>query len=314
MRKTTALIAAIALLGGLTACAGSGTNSCTPVVASGDASSAVTATGRVGIPPTVKFPTPLYTKTNEKSELRAGHGQPIQEGQPVILDVSIFNGATGKVLQKTSYSDKGGSIVTAGKSTFPALSEGLRCSTAGSRFAVVGSPKDSHRGQADQTNAINKNDSFVYVVDVKKSFLARADGADQIPQNGMPAVVLTADGTPGISIPNESAPRAVKISVLKKGSGAKLTAHSFAVVKSTGLAWADRTVFESSWTDHQATVIQLGSQSVATGLSKALTGQRVGSQVLVVLPPKENTVPDGSGKAPADATAVYAVDILGVVQ
>lgn len=314
MRKTTALIAAIALLGGLTACAGSGTDSCTPVVTSGEASSTVTATGKAGTAPTVKFPTPLYTKTNEKSELRAGHGQPIQDGQPVTLDVSIYNGATGKVLQKTSYSANGGSIVTAGKSPFPALSEGLRCATAGSRIAIVGSPKDSHSGQGDQTNGIGKNDSFIYVVDVKKTFLAKANGADQVPENGMPAVVLTADGTPGISVPNESAPTTAKVSLLKKGSGEKLTAKSFAVVKSTGLSWGDRTVFESSWTDHQATVMQLGSQSVATGLSRALAGKRVGSQVLVVLPPKSNTVADGSGKAPADATAVYVVDILGAVQ
>jgi hypothetical protein len=69
VRKTTALIAAIALLGGLTACASgtgnsaSGGSDCSPVVSSGPASSLVTAKRELGMPPIVKFSTPLYTKT-----------------------------------------------------------------------------------------------------------------------------------------------------------------------------------------------------------------------------------------------------------
>jgi FKBP-type peptidyl-prolyl cis-trans isomerase len=315
VRKTTALIAAIALLASLTACAsGPGTNGCAPAVSSGDASSAVTATGTFGKAPKVNFPTPLYTKTSEKSQLIAGKGAPIQDGQPVGLDVTILNGVNGQVLQTTSYTAGSFSLVTAGKSTIPAVTEALRCATVGSRIAIVGSPQDSHGGQADATNGIGKNDSFVYVVDVKSAYLAKANGADQIPQNGMPPVVTAADGTPGISIPSSTAPKTLQTTVLKQGSGAKVKSGNYVIVQYTGVSWSDKSVFDSTWQGHQASVVQTGSQSLSTGLSKALDGQRVGSQVLVVAPPKDAAVADGTGKAPTGATVVYVVDILGIAQ
>jgi hypothetical protein len=315
VRKTTALIAGIVLLGSLTACAG-GTGSsiagCDPVVTSGTASSIVTATGKFGVAPKVNFPTPLYAKATQASTIIAGKGAPITDGQPVILDVTIINGADGTPLQKTTYNATGGSLITAGKSTFPAVSRGLECARVGSRVAIVGSAKDSHKGIADATNGIGKDDSFVYVVDVKGTFLPKANGADQIPVNGMPAIVLTADGTPGISVPDRSAPKTSEVNVLKKGSGAKVKSDQFVVVKYTGIAWGTKTVFDSTWTDHQASVLQVGSAAVSPGLSTAIIGQRVGSQVLAVLPPKAAASADGSGKAPADDASVYVVDILGI--
>ena len=314
MRKTTALIAAIALLGGLTACSGtaSGIAGCDPAAKPGSASAVVTAPGTLGSAPKVNFPTPLYTKTTQASTIIAGTGAPITSGQPVLLDVSILNGANATPLQKTSYAATGGSLITAGKSSFPAVSEGLECAQVGSRIAIVGSAKDSHGGAADAANGIGKDDSFVYVVDVKDTFLAKANGADQIPVNGMPAVVLTADGTPGISVPAHTAPKSSVVNVLKSGEGAKVKSNQFVVVKYTAIGWNSKTVFDSTWTDHQASVIQVGSATVSTGLSTALIGKRVGSQILAVLPPKAAAVADGSGKAPADDAAVYVVDILGI--
>ncbi|MHC5796513.1 FKBP-type peptidyl-prolyl cis-trans isomerase [Lacisediminihabitans sp. FW035] len=314
MRKSTALIAAIALLGGLTACSGTASSvaGCDPAITPGTASAVVTAPGKLGSAPKVDFPTPLYTKTSEASTLIAGKGAPITAGQPVILDVTILNGADAAPLQKTSYAATGGSIITAGKSSFPAISEGLECAQVGSRIAIVGSAKDSHNGAADSANNIGKDDSFVYVVDVKGAYLPKANGADQIPVNGMPAVVLTADGTPGISVPDRTPPKSSTVNVLKQGSGAKVKSDQFLVVKYTGIGWNSKTVFDSTWTDHQASVLQVGSATVSTGLSKALIGQRVGSQILAVLPPKAAAVADGSGKAPADDAAVYVVDILGI--
>jgi hypothetical protein len=315
VHKTTALIAAIALLGALTACSngtGSSIAGCDPAVSSGTASADVTATGKLGSAPKVEFPTPLFAKTSQVSTLIAGKGAPITAGQPVILDVTILNGADATPLQKTSYNATGGSLITAGKSTFPAVSEGLECAQVGSRIAIVGSAKDSHNGAADEANGISKDDSFVYVVDVKGAFLAKANGADQIPVNGMPAVVLTADGTPGISIPDHSAPKTSEVNVLKAGSGPTVKKDQFLVVKYTGIGWNTKTVFDSTWTSHQASVLQVGSATASPGLSKALIGQRVGSQILAVLPPKAAAVADGSGKAPADDAAVYVVDILGI--
>lgn len=315
MRKTTALIAALALLGSLTGCAGADTvEGCSPSLTSGSASSLVTAAGDFGTAPKVKFPTPLFTKTSQVTQLIAGKGAAISDGQPVVLDVTIINAATGTVLQKTDYGTDGGSLITTGKSTFPAVSEALKCAQVGARLAIVGSAQDSHNGVADAANNIGKDDSFVYVVDVRRAFLARAQGVRPIPEHGLPSVVTTADGTPGISLPSATPPTSAKIAVLEEGSGAVVKDKQYVVVKYTAIAWADKTVFDSTWSTHQASVIQVGSANVSAGLSKALVGKRVGSQVIAVLPPNDDVVADGSGKAPQGATSVYVVDILGIAQ
>jgi FKBP-type peptidyl-prolyl cis-trans isomerase len=55
-------------------------------------------------------------------------------------------------------------------------------------------------------------------------------------------------------------------------------------------------------------------RGLPTGLLQSITGQKVGSQILVVVPPAFG-FPDGSAPDGVDTTAtlVYVIDILGVV-
>ncbi|MHB1172783.1 MAG: FKBP-type peptidyl-prolyl cis-trans isomerase [Lacisediminihabitans sp.] len=316
MRKTTTLIVALGMVAALSGCSTGAVSAggCDNPIVSGDASSVVTATGAFGSAPTVDFPTPVITATTQKTELITGKGAPLQDGQPVIIEVSIFNGANGKVLQKTNYGANGGSILTLGKSAFPAVSLGLECSRAGSRVVIVGSAKDSHSGQADLANGIGKDDSFVYVVDVKKAFPAKADGAGQFAQSGMPSVVLAPDGTPGITVPKQTAPTSLKINVLQAGAGTKVAEGDYVVLKYTGVLWDGATVFDSTWSKGQAAVLQIKDGSVVSGFAKGLIGQKIGSQVLLVIPPGLGYGAQGSSAVPANATLVFVVDILGIAQ
>lgn len=316
VRKTTAVFAAFALLVGLTACAGSNTVAgCSPTVGPGDASSVVTAPGKIGTAPKVALPTPLYAKTTQKSTVISGHGAPIIAGQPVVIDITILNGRTGTVLQKTAYQSGGGSLITAGKSDFPAVSRALECAQIGSRIVVAASAKDGHSSKADATNGIRANDSFVYVIDVERVFLAKANGARQSIDDSLPAVVTTANGTPGITFPTTTPPNSFVEKVLKKGTGAKVVNNHYVVVQFTGASWSGKhVVFDSTWKLGQASVLQPGAATVSAGLTRGLVGQRVGSQVLVSLPASIAATSDGSGTAPAGQTVLYVVDILGIAQ
>ncbi len=317
MRKTTAVLAAIALLAGLSACSSSDTVAgCTPSVGTGDVAKTVKVTGGKNLAaPKVTFPTPLYSKVSEKSTLIAGHGTTIQAGQPTIVDVTILNGADGSVLTKTSYGKNGGALLSAGTSSFPALTKALVCAQVGTRFAVVASPKDSHQGKADAANGIAKNDSFVYVVDVRQKFLAKADGGSPAAVNGLPTVVTTKNGTPGLVFPGSPAPSTSRTAVVQSGSGAVVRKSSTVIANVTGVSWGTKPAqFTNSWSAKQAVVIRFDGQSISSGLTKAIIGKRVGSQLLVVLPPKAAQVPDGSGSVPPSTTVVYVVDILGIVK
>ena len=83
------------------------------------------------------------------------------------------------------------------------------------------------------------------------------------------------------------------------------------VLKYTAVTWDDGTVVDSTWKDGPAVVKELvKSDTVPEGLVKGLVGKRIGSQVLLVIPPK---LAEGVTAAPTDATLVYVVDILGII-
>lgn len=316
MRKFPALIVALGLIASLSACASeTSVAGCSGAIASGDASSIVTATGKPGSAPKIDFPTPLVARTTQRSVVIEGKGDALQLGQPVILDYTILNGTTQKVLQKSTYSPAKGTQLTVDDSV---VGRGLRCAQVGSRVVVVASAKDSHGGQEDPSSGLGKNDSIVYVLDVKRAFPARADGAPQVPQNGLPAVVLAPNGAPGLTIPATTPPKSLQVDVLKAGSGKKLGDGDFAVLKYTGVFWADSKVFDSTWVGDkkgQSAVLEIADGKVISGFVKGLVGQRVGSQVLLVVPPSEGYGPNGSQDqtVPPNSTLVYVVDILGIV-
>ena len=310
MRTLPVLIIAAGLIASLTSCSpGDSVQACDTSVVSGDASSVVTATGPFGSAPKIAFPTPLVTKKLQSTQLLAGSGEPLQSGQTALIKFSVLDGVTGDVLQQGDYS-RATASVTIGGSAIAAVSQGLKCATLGSRVAIVSSAKD-----VGQTGAGASTDAVVFVIDVDQVFPARASGSPQIAQSGMPSVVTAPDGTPGIVIPKQDAPQTLTVNDLIKGDGAVLKADDQVLVKYTGFVWGDSSVFNSTWTKGDATFMRLtASDTVTAGLVKGLVGQKVGSQVLIVAPPKDGYGDTGSSGVPAGSTLVYVVDVLGVVK
>lgn len=316
MRKTSALVAALGLIISLAACSSPGRSStCVSSVTSGASSAVVTAPGKFGQKPVVSFPTPLYSTSTQRTELLPGHGAPLTVGQSVTVEATILNGADGRVLQTTSYAATGGSLVSIGPSNLPGLTVGLECARVGSRVAIVASPKDSTGGQGNPTIGLTPKDSLVFVIDIKAGFPSKASGAAQwISSPQIPAVVLAPNGRPGIILPNIPAPKTLQIAVEKQGNGPKIVKGQYAVLKYTGMLWADKSIFDSTWTNDSATVLQISPGTVVSGFAKGLIGQRVGSQVVMVIPPAEGYGSQGkSPSVPANATLVFVVDILGVL-
>jgi len=317
VRKIPALVAAGGLLLSLTACAtqsaSGGAAGCEPAIPLGDASAAISATGEIGSSPEVELPTPLYASENERSVLTAGEGDLVGEGAPVIFQFSIFNGRDGSLLQESEYGENGGTILTATEdaTTNPGIEDALVCTAVGSRIAVVLSPEDSHGGQGIAQLGVEADDSLVYVIDVREAFLPKADGVNQlVARNDLPAVVTAPDGTPGITVPAAEAHTELLAETVKAGDGDAIEAGDQFVVHYTGVLWDGGTVFDSSWETGSPALFTL--DGIVPGLAEALEGQKVGSQVLAVIPPELAYGDAGSGSVPAGATLVFVVDILGI--
>jgi FKBP-type peptidyl-prolyl cis-trans isomerase len=319
VRKVPALIATAGLvLATLTACSpGSAAADCTPPVTSGDASKLVSVTGEFGSAPTVDFPTPLKTSSTQRSEIIEGDGPGLTEGQKVQVDLSVYNATSGEVIEASSYDGDTRASFVISDQLLAGLGDGLRCAQVGSRIAVVTSAADGFGEAGNPQIGVAADDSLVFVLDIVKSYLTRADGAAQLPVAGLPAVVLAEDGTPGITVPAGTPPTDLEIGVLKKGDGEKVGEGDTVTVHYTGVLWKEKTVFDSSWEAGQPAAFLAADGSTTEGglipgFAQALIGQTVGSQIVAVIPPELAYGDETSGSIPAGSTLVFVVDILGV--
>jgi peptidylprolyl isomerase len=160
-------------------------------------------------------------------------------------------------------------------------------------------------------------------MDVTAAYLGKADGFNQLPQDGMPTVVTAVDGTPGVSVLLQDPPTHTRHSLIKAGDGAKLKKGDTVVTHFSFWTWPAEAGGSpapvsggSSWESHQAQNLPMDRLSdtggLPNGIYDALIGQRVGSQVLVVLTPGDDGFPAGQGLTGNDDDIYIMVfDILG---
>jgi peptidylprolyl isomerase len=181
---------------------------------------------------------------------------------------------------------------------------------------VVVVPSRDLAGPGEDPEAVEDAPSVVLVFDVRRAFPARADGVPQIARDGFPAVVTAPDGRPGITVPGTEPFDTTEVEVLKSGSGQVVEDGDEVVVHYTGVLWSDNEVFDSTWQkgEPQRFVVSEGDASrVIPGFSKAIIGQKVGSQVGVVVTPEDGYGDTDQPGIPAGSTLFFVIDILGVV-
>ena len=320
MRKLPALILAAGLLVSLAACSPPVSNlaNCDPVFPSGSNSDAVKVTGTPGNEPTVDFPTPLVAKSGQLSIPQAGEGARIYPGQTIDYVATQYDPETGEAVATSGYEAEGqirsviGSGVGEGSDLLASL---LACTTVGDRVVVTTDLKTVYGDSYDPETIANGDSTAVFVFDVLAAYLGKANGWDQLPQAGFPSVVLSPNGQPGITVPGGDAPKELRIATLKAGTGATVEEDSDVVLHYTGVAWETGTVFDSSWTSETGAPVTLNPGGVVAGFAKAIVGAKVGSQVIVVIPPGAEFGYPAESAPPAvgaDGTMIFVIDILGI--
>jgi peptidylprolyl isomerase len=116
---------------------------------------------------------------------------------------------------------------------------------------------------------------------------------------------------PKVTIPAEKANSSLYTKTVIQGSGAPLTKTESVVGNFALYDWSGKThkLVGSTFTSHTPTLF--GGQ-LLTGLEDALIGQKVGSRVLAVIPPKDGFQSQGNsqiGVGPND-TLVFVVDLI----
>jgi hypothetical protein len=337
VRTAPALLSALAVAAvvvtSLAGCAPSSSTSssasCSPYYASGSASSTVKVSGARTAAATATFPTPLVAKAPQVSLNNAGTGAKIQPGDQVDFEYTVFNATSGESLGSSGYGASGSTTPRVGvaallknKPTF-ALTRSLQCATKGERYTLVTTAKDGFGAGSLSQNGITDNESLVIVVSVVDRFPGKSDGTNLLPQDGLPSVITAVDGAPGIVLQEQKVPDGFRLETVKAGSGATVTKNQTVHLKYTGWTWpalaGDKPVTwdQQTWDADQAIDLKVASTAdggqLPPGMYKAIVGAKVGSQVLVVIPPKDG-FPSGSAPTGVDAksTLIMVIDVLGI--
>lgn len=266
---------------------------CAMAAPSGTVSDGIVVAGEVGTPASVTFAGPLAIAATERTVVVEGDGEPVDGASLVDYAATVFDAGTGALVRAQGYDGEAGLPIPAA-----AVAPFLGCATVGSRLVVA-------------VPATDQEAASVWVLDVLGASTARASGAEQDPVDGMPAVDLSENGAPTVTIPDAEPPTETEVAVLKKGDGDVVEAGDTVMLHHTGVRWSDGSVFDSSWA--AGAPVTLVTTEAVPGYQQALEGQTIGSQVLVVIPPRfaygegEINDEDLTGE-----TVVFVADLLDV--
>ncbi|MGI5326776.1 FKBP-type peptidyl-prolyl cis-trans isomerase [Actinomadura nitritigenes] len=296
----------------------------------------IEVSGKFGSESKVKIPTKLAPNKSLKTRtLIKGSGPAIADGDTMFVQYSFYQWAKqtdsddskkkstskkiGSSYEQQTQGSGGPQALTVGKSGVKGLDKGLLGKTGGSRVLVEVPPSMGFGDQGSQLG-LGKNDSVVFVVDVaavvKKN--AGPQGAPQkLDDKKLPKVEDQGAGkAPKVTVPKADAPSKLQVKTLVQGTGPALAKGDDAVVNYQGQIWKDGKVFDSSWKNGQPAMFPIGTGGTVPGFDKGLTGAKVGSRVLLVLPPAEGYGKNGNAQAGIKGTdtLVFVVDILAKVQ
>ncbi|MFE2044178.1 FKBP-type peptidyl-prolyl cis-trans isomerase [Streptomyces sp. NPDC059477] len=331
MRRRSVLIAVPAGLVTLAGCGDDGSDSGN---ASGSASPSASASSSAPPPPKiVDGPLPAITagtKFDEKPTVAKGSGEP--SDQLAVKTVIAGGGTTvaendyvqanylGQIWDTAtvfdnSY-DRGAPLVIqlAAGSIIDGWRYALAGKKAGSRVEMSVPPTWGYGTSGNEQAGIKGTDTLVFVVDIQNAYNSKssAKGTDVAQDNvDLPKVGTNTDGkAPAITVPKSDPPTDLVANYVIEGDGVELAAEDSVLVQYKGVLWDTGKEFDSSYSRDALTSFSL--QQVVKGWSQGLTGKKVGSRVLIVVPPAlgyGDQPPEGSGIA-KDSTLVFSVDIL----
>lgn len=294
----------------LTGCAPASNFAC-EAFATGDQIEGVTVSENYGEAPEVSFPSPLTADRVQARVVVEGDG-PVFTGRNLVqFEFSGYNGGSGDLIQQTSFDGSESPTAFFGPNQVPNFCVALAGAKEGSRVVAIIPPAEAHDGQGIPALGVGPTDSFVFVFDLRKVFLERATGQAVAPTAGFPAVVTTPEGIPGVTIPKVAPPEELKITELIRGSGEVVEMGQLVTMHYSGFLWDDSEKFDSSWDSGQAAQFTLEEGGLIEGFLAAVVGQRVGSQIIAIIPPAQGYGDAGAGSIPPGATLVFVIDILG---
>lgn len=259
---------------------------CSQQVSEPSALDLVTVSGELGQTPVVDFPSPLNTPDILSQTVIHGEKTPLVADQMIEAAIAQYSGADGSVLATNGFSPNAPVRVPLTEGQSPEwLLDILLGSSVGDR--IVFTVPLIELGATESILAMEGlpvTSSSIFVLDILKAYLPKADGSDQmVTDNRLPSVSYAPNGTPGLTFRDTEAPTELTQVLLKKGTRQTVESTDSVLVHYQMWDWDDRRVTGTSWPSNTPYFVpaDMGIYEIP---SEALIGQTIGSQIMIVHP------------------------------
>lgn len=264
-------------------------------VKAGATSNAVTATGAYGKTPTVKVQGALKATDVERTVLIKGTGAAAVNGDTINAHFSMFNGTGKKLIDQDAQ-------VPLGDTVRPVFRDALACVNYGSR-TVVTAPASTVYSGSTLPSGVKSTDTLIIVTDVESVF-APVPWTTQVP-----TVTFDKTGKPTVKLSGKPI-KAWALKILKQGTGAVVKSGDNVTVNYQGTNWNTGKIFDQSYGRGAAT---FNTTQVVTGFGGALVGQKVGTRLVVTIPPQYGYGVAKTSNGLGGQTLVFVIEIQKAV-
>lgn len=315
MKKLASIFCAVAVLAAVLA---SGCGEAEPQTA--DPNYSVSAKGAFGAAPAVTIPSADADPALAVRTLIDGSGPRIGASDYLVVKYLdyVWRGADHRLISD-NFSSPSVSPLT---QLLPGVKAALIGKRAGSRVLAVLPPEEGYGKAGMPALGIRGSDTLVFVIDVILAVPegAKAGGAQVFRgDDDLPSVNVSAAAIPTMRIPDAAPPGALTVRTLFKGNGQRIENGFYILCQYTGVDWRTGKVFDSSRSQEAPLGFTVGRAlgQVLPGLNQGLTGQTVGSRVMLILPPDDGygkiNLPPNTGIRSND-TVVFLIDIIGAAK
>ncbi|MET9804409.1 FKBP-type peptidyl-prolyl cis-trans isomerase [Streptomyces sp. NPDC006368] len=253
--------------------------------------------------------------------LTPGTGAVVKKDDLVVADFTAKVWKGNKDIG-SSY-DQGGvpQVITASSKTIiPAFADAVTGQKVGSRVLVVAPPAAAFGPSGNPQIGVSGTDTLVFVLDIESIMPKKAEGRQKEIPADLPQIDASKNAPATIKIPKNDPPTTLVSDVLIEGDGAAVKNGQRVYMQYTGAAWkinegkSQAKNFDSSWNAGKPFDTVIGQGQVIQGWDKGLVGKKVGSRVLLVIPPAQAYADQDKGPdLPANSTLVFVVDILAAM-
>lgn len=248
-----------------------------------------------------KAPAKLETKV-----LKEGDGKEVKKGDLLVAHYLGQTWRENKVFDTSFDRGEPAGFGIGNGQVIKGWDQALVGKKVGSRVLLSVPPKLGYGPNGNPQGGIKGDDTLVFVVDVINSFgkdtATKGTAVTNVPA-GLPKVQGAPGKKPTVDVKGVRPPKAAKSAVLVRGEGDKIDPKKNLVVQAIQVDLKTGKPVFSSW---EQTPVAIKADRVP-GLAQAVTGQNVGSRVLLTVPGAQ-----GGEAQPGQGPAAIVVDVLGM--